>query len=81
MKQGRTCVFYVPDVALIIERSHALTGVDIYIGDGATIVRPLLRKGDGVLIGHASIASQLESCRECTDRKGLSRSGPPAGSR
>jgi phosphoribosyl 1,2-cyclic phosphodiesterase len=58
------CVFYVPDVAAIPERSRALAGVDLYIGDGATLTRPILRKRPNGLIGHASILAQLEWCHE-----------------
>jgi phosphoribosyl 1,2-cyclic phosphodiesterase len=58
------CVFYVPDVAAICCPSQALAGVDVYIGDGASIVRPLIRKRGGVRIGHASIAAQLRWCQE-----------------
>jgi hypothetical protein len=38
--------------------------VDIFIGDGATVLRPLLRRRGNVLIGHASSASQLKWCHE-----------------
>ncbi|HLI83719.1 MAG TPA: MBL fold metallo-hydrolase [Bryobacteraceae bacterium] len=57
-------VFYVPDVAAIPERPRALGGVTLYIGDGATPARPILRKKPEGLIGHASILSQLEWCRD-----------------
>lgn len=60
---GRT-IFYVPDVAAIPESSRVLHSVDIFIGDGATVLRPLLRRRGIVLIGHASIASQLKWCHE-----------------
>jgi hypothetical protein len=53
-------VFYVPDVAAIPEPSRVLASVDIFIGDGATVLRSLLRRRGTVLIGHASIASQLK---------------------
>jgi phosphoribosyl 1,2-cyclic phosphodiesterase len=56
-------IFYVPDVARIPQPVRTLAGVDAYIGDGATIVRPLLRSRDGVPIGHASIREQVRWCR------------------
>jgi glyoxylase-like metal-dependent hydrolase (beta-lactamase superfamily II) len=37
IREGGHCVLYVPDVALIPEQSRVLAGVDIYIGDGATL--------------------------------------------
>jgi hypothetical protein len=49
---------------LIPEQSRVLAGVDLYIGDGATVLRPLIRKRGNTLIGHASIASQLKWCQE-----------------
>jgi phosphoribosyl 1,2-cyclic phosphodiesterase len=61
---GDVCVFCAPDLVSIHERSEALAGVDLYIGDGATITRPLVRKRGRVLIGHASIRSQLAWCGE-----------------
>jgi phosphoribosyl 1,2-cyclic phosphodiesterase len=56
--------FYLPDVAWLPNASVALRGIDIYIGDRATIVRPLVRKRGGTLIGHAAMATQLRWCQE-----------------
>ena len=63
MTAGRARVFYAPDVAAIRDPQHALAGVQVYIGDGATQTRPLLRRRGRELIGHASIRTQLEWCR------------------
>jgi phosphoribosyl 1,2-cyclic phosphodiesterase len=57
-------IFYVPDVASITNSTHVLSRTTIYIGDGATILRPILRKRGDVFIGHASMATQLKWCRE-----------------
>jgi phosphoribosyl 1,2-cyclic phosphodiesterase len=63
-KRGRKrAVFYVPDVAAIHCRRAALRGIDLYIGDGATIRRSMVRRRDHALIGHAPIAAQLEWCQ------------------
>jgi ribonuclease BN (tRNA processing enzyme) len=59
-----TSFFYVPDVAKLSNPADALRGVDIYVGDGATVVRSLVRKRNSTLIGHASIAEQLGWCAE-----------------
>jgi ribonuclease BN (tRNA processing enzyme) len=59
---GRSAVFYAPDVAAICNRLRALRGVRLYIGDGATLTRPLLRRRGDVMIGHASIRTQLAWC-------------------
>jgi phosphoribosyl 1,2-cyclic phosphodiesterase len=62
---GRASLFYVPDVAEILDRSTALRGIRTYVGDGATIVRPILRKDkEDRLIGHASVEMQLRWCKE-----------------
>jgi phosphoribosyl 1,2-cyclic phosphodiesterase len=62
---GGVTAFYVPDIAALPRAARALAGVSMYIGDGAAIIRPILRRRDGRLIGHAAIASQLDWCREC----------------
>ena len=60
----RATFFYVPDLAAIPDRAAALRGLDVYVGDGATVVRSMVRKRDHVLIGHAPIAAQLAWCGE-----------------
>lgn len=59
---GRSTFFYVPDLAAIPEQRAALRGIDLYIGDGATIVRSMVRVRDHALIGHAPILAQLDWC-------------------
>jgi phosphoribosyl 1,2-cyclic phosphodiesterase len=59
---GRS-LFYLPDVAWLPNSSHVLQGVDVYIGDGASLTRPLVRRRPGTLIGHAAIVTQLDWCR------------------
>ncbi len=61
---GGVAVFYVPDLVSIRERHDALSGIRLYIGDGASIIRPILRRRGEVLIGHASIRDQLDWCHE-----------------
>jgi hypothetical protein len=60
----RTCVFYVPDLVSIADRSAALSGVTLYIGDGASLSRPLIRRRGRAFIGHATVAAQLAWCHE-----------------
>ncbi len=59
---GRASVFYVPDVVYIDDRAAALTGVDLYVGDGSTVADDLVRKQGGYLIGHTPIRTQLTWC-------------------
>jgi phosphoribosyl 1,2-cyclic phosphodiesterase len=55
-------IFYAPDVARLKNPSRVLGGVDLYVGDGACVARPLIRRRGLALIGHATIATQLEWC-------------------
>jgi phosphoribosyl 1,2-cyclic phosphodiesterase len=61
---GDTIVFYAPDLVSIHEQSQALARVALYIGDGASITRPLIRRRGKTLIGHASVRQQLDWCRD-----------------
>jgi phosphoribosyl 1,2-cyclic phosphodiesterase len=60
---GAASVFYVPDVLRIPNAARTLKGIGLYIGDGASIDRPIVRseprRGQ---VGHTSIAHQLEWC-------------------
>jgi phosphoribosyl 1,2-cyclic phosphodiesterase len=57
------CLFYVPDVAALEHLKRTLRNVDLFVGDGAVLVRSLVRSRGPVLIGHASVATQLDWCR------------------
>jgi phosphoribosyl 1,2-cyclic phosphodiesterase len=58
----RTTFFYVPDLAAIPDQAAALRGIALYIGDGATVARSMVRTRDHRLTGHAPIAAQLAWC-------------------
>lgn len=62
---GRSEVFYVPDAVDIEERQAALEGVDIFIGDGSSLTRPLVRRRGDHLFGHTTIRAQLGWCGKC----------------
>jgi phosphoribosyl 1,2-cyclic phosphodiesterase len=66
-------VFYAPDVLRIRHTAAALTGVKLYIGDGATIARPIVRieRQKRVAVGHASIVTQLEWCAQAGIRRAI----------
>lgn len=57
------CLFYVPDVAALDHPRRTLRNVDLYIGDGAVLRRSLVRSRGPVLIGHASVQTQLDWCK------------------
>jgi phosphoribosyl 1,2-cyclic phosphodiesterase len=63
---GRVKVFYVPDVVSIAARSDAFRGICVYVGDGASITRNMVRRErkTGILFGHATIERQLDWCRD-----------------
>ena len=59
---GRRAIFYAPDVVAVVDPEEALSGLDLYVGDGASVTRSIVRRRDGRAIGHASIRVQLEWC-------------------
>jgi phosphoribosyl 1,2-cyclic phosphodiesterase len=68
---GKTSIFYAPDVVSIHGRRDALSELDLYVGDGASITRPIVRRRDDKLIGHASIRTQLDWCAEAGVRRAI----------
>jgi ribonuclease BN (tRNA processing enzyme) len=61
---GRARIFYAPDLIFIHERTAALKGVQIYIGDGATITSSFIRRRGKALIGHSPVRTQLTWCQK-----------------
>ena len=61
---GRAAVFYVPDLAALRNAAAALHGIELYIGDGATVTRSMVRRRGRDVIGHAAVGAQLVWCRE-----------------
>jgi ribonuclease BN (tRNA processing enzyme) len=61
---GEATVFYVPDIVYIQEREEALRGIRLYIGDGATLSRSMVRKRGEHLIGHTPVRTQLTWCQK-----------------
>jgi len=61
---GCARIFYAPDLIFIHERGAALNGVQIYIGDGATVTRSFIRKRGKALIGHSPVRTQLTWCEK-----------------
>ena len=68
---GGACFFYVPDVAGIRDVAHALRGINVYIGDGATMRRSMVRRKRRTVIGHAPISSQLDWCEKINVRRAI----------
>lgn len=61
---GRVSIFYAPDLVYIEERAAALAGCRLYIGDGATVRRSMVRKEGDRLFGHTPVMTQLTWCRK-----------------
>ena len=59
---GGGSFFYLPDVADLPSASRVLRGIDLYVGDGATVTRSMVRRKNGTPIGHAPISFQLDWC-------------------
>lgn len=68
---GGVRIFYVPDVARLADPLRALSAVDLYMDDGATVDRPVLRLRGSVLIGHATIGRQFAWCRGAGVRRAI----------
>jgi phosphoribosyl 1,2-cyclic phosphodiesterase len=61
---GRARIFYAPDLIFIHDRKAALNGVQLYIGDGATVTRSFIRRRGKALIGHSPVQTQLTWCEK-----------------
>ena len=64
LSASRMKTFYTPDVAWIKDRDAALDGVRVYIGDGSSVTKSLVRKPGEEIIGHAPIQTQLTWCQK-----------------
>ncbi|MFP4054615.1 MAG: MBL fold metallo-hydrolase [Phycisphaerae bacterium] len=64
VEAGRAAFWYAPDVVYIHQRGEALQGVALYVGDGATLARSMVRKQGDRLIGHTPVRTQLTWCRK-----------------
>lgn len=71
VEAGTASIFYVPDVAWIEDREGAMAGINIYIGDGATIKRSMVRKPGDTIIGHVPIQTQLTWCQKMGVEKAI----------
>ena len=55
---------YNPDLVFIKNRKKIFKDLNLYIGDGSSISRPLVRKKANKLFGHASIKTQTNWCKK-----------------
>jgi phosphoribosyl 1,2-cyclic phosphodiesterase len=61
---GRVAVFYVPDVIDVRDRLDALFGIRLFIGDAASLMRPLVRRKGSKLFGHTTVRAQIGWCEQ-----------------
>lgn len=62
VRGGGTTLVYNPDIISIVHERSVLSGVDVFIGDGASLTRPLVRRHGGALFGHTTVRAQLGWC-------------------
>lgn len=55
-------IFIAHDIISIPERSKALFGCNAYIGDGASITRPIIRRKGDKIFGHTTVRAQIGWC-------------------
>lgn len=55
---------YNPDLISIVNEPDVLKRVDVYIGDGASLTRPIVRRKGDVLFGHTTVRAQLNWCKK-----------------
>jgi phosphoribosyl 1,2-cyclic phosphodiesterase len=61
---GKKNIFCVHDLISLDDRATALAECCLYIGDGASITRPLVRRKGTQLFGHTTIRAQLGWCQK-----------------
>jgi phosphoribosyl 1,2-cyclic phosphodiesterase len=59
---GGVAVHYAPDLVTIRDRRAALRRIRLYVGDGASLTRPLVRRRGRRLIGHVPVRTQITWC-------------------
>jgi phosphoribosyl 1,2-cyclic phosphodiesterase len=68
---GESSFFYLPDVADLPRAAQVLRGIELYVGDGATVTRSMVRRKHGTAIGHAPISVQLDWCAKAGVRRAI----------
>jgi len=61
---GNSIIFCVHDLIKIEDQQDALADAQLYIGDGASITRPIIRRKGDVLFGHTTIRAQIGWCKK-----------------
>jgi len=61
---GKAAIVYNADLVAIDQKQAVLPGVDVYVGDGSTLTRPLVRRKGDLLFGHTTVRAQLNWCKQ-----------------
>ncbi len=64
IRTPKVTIFCVHDLISIDDRKNALHDVSLYIGDGATVLRPLVRRKGNKIFGHTTVRAQLGWCQK-----------------
>lgn len=64
IRAGQIAIWYSPDVLHIPDRSDALAGIRLFIGDGASMEKSFVRRHGSTLVGHAPVRTQLGWCEK-----------------
>lgn len=67
---GKTLA-YNPDLIFIKNRRKIFKDLDLYIGDGSSVTRPMVRRKENKLFGHSSIRTQITSCKKFKIRQAI----------
>lgn len=68
---GKQIIFYTGDVAYIPNTKRVLRGVHLYVGDGAALTAPLIRKKNEEIFGHTTIRTQLTWCQKAGIKRAI----------
>jgi len=71
VSDGKAVFVYNPDIISIEKKNKILKGVNLYIGDGATLKRSLVRRKGKKIFGHAAISTQVNWCRHFSIKKAI----------
>lgn len=69
IRAGATTIAYNPDIISIVKEHRVLAGVDVYIGDGASLTHPIVRRRGDALFGHTTVRAQLNWCKRYAIRR------------
>lgn len=63
VRAGAMNLVYNPDIISIVHERSVLSGADVYIGDGSSLTRPIIRRRGDALFGHTTVRAQLNWCK------------------